>query len=277
MAQNLMEHHASVVVNAPVPQVYSLFSHFNDFPKFMSFVKEVTYYDDQRSHWVAEVSGKHEWDAMNDSWIPERQIGWHSTRGLKNDGRVLFQPVGASQTQVDVYIRYDPPGGIVGDISEHMGVGRRFDSVLQNDLNNFARMVDMAPANASDPNWSKYLFHPESAAARGTTTSRQNATMGGEFTTPETSGYTAASTSMQERDLRAQAPDETLINRPVSPSRQVNDPANSAPPDAQWATARDNTNTPIETPTYRSDNTPYPGNPNPPPPVQRGDNETQLP
>lgn len=274
MAQNLMEHRASVVVNAPVPQVYSLFSHFNDFPKFMSFVKEVTYYDDQRSHWVADVSGKHEWDAMNDGWIPDRQIGWHSTRGLKNDGRVLFQPVATNQTQVDVYIRYDPPGGIIGDIGEHMGVGRRFDEVLQNDLNHFARMVDMAPANTSDPNWSQYLFHPASAAARGTTTRRQNATMGGEFITPETSGYPAGSTSMPEH---AQAPDEALINRPIFPGEQVNGPANRVPPDAQRATMRDNTDTPIEMPAYRSDNTPSPGNSSPPPPVQRDDNETQLP
>ena len=57
MADRMSEHHASVTVNAPVHQVYSLFSHFNDFPKFMSFVKEVTYYDNQRSHWVAEVVG----------------------------------------------------------------------------------------------------------------------------------------------------------------------------------------------------------------------------
>ncbi len=35
MAQNWAEHHTSVTVNAPLHQVYSLFSHFNDFPKFM--------------------------------------------------------------------------------------------------------------------------------------------------------------------------------------------------------------------------------------------------
>src|ERR1700754_1659469 len=98
MAQNMVEHHADVTVNAPVHQVYTLFSHFNDFPKFMSFVKEVTYYDDQRSHWVAEVAGEHDWDAVNEDWIPDQQIGWHSTSGLHNQGRVLFQPVGTDQT-----------------------------------------------------------------------------------------------------------------------------------------------------------------------------------
>ena len=92
--QGMAEHHASVTVNAPVHQVYGLFTHFNDFPKFMSFVKEVTYYDEQRSHWVAEVVGRHEWDAINENWVEDRQIGWRSTNGMENAGRVVFESVG---------------------------------------------------------------------------------------------------------------------------------------------------------------------------------------
>ena len=170
-------HHASVAVNAPVHQVYSLFTHFNDFPKFMSFVKEVTYYDNQRSHWVAEVAGRHEWDAVNDNWIPDQQIGWRSTDGIENFGKVTFQPMNNNQTQVDVFVNYNPPAGVLGDIGENLGVGGRFDQALQNDMTHFARMVDEAPAGALDPNSSNYLFHADSAAAKGTTTSRQNQTM----------------------------------------------------------------------------------------------------
>src|SRR3981081_530014 len=103
----MAEHHASVAVNAPVQQVYTLFTHFNDFPKFMSFVKEVTYYDDQRSHWVAEGSGHHEWDAVNENWVPDREIGWRSINGIENFGKVTFQPTSNSQTQVDVYVNYN--------------------------------------------------------------------------------------------------------------------------------------------------------------------------
>jgi len=191
--QGWSQHHASVVVNAPVHQVYAMFSHFNDFPKFMSFVKEVTYYDDQRSHWVAEVVGKHEWDAINENWIEDQQIGWRSTSGLENNGRVTFQPSGANQTRVDVYINYNPPAGVLGDAGEKLGAGSHFDSVLQHDLDNFARMVDQAPPGALDPTSSNYLFHSDSAAAKGTTTERQNQTMQGESTPG--SGSTAATGS----------------------------------------------------------------------------------
>lgn len=174
---NLASHHASVTVHAPVHQVYSLFTHFNDFPKFMSFVKEVTYYDNKTSHWVAEVAGQHEWDAVNENWIPDQQIGWHSTKGLDNFGKVTFEPRGNAETQVDVFINYNPPAGILGAIGEKIGVGSHFEHTLQNDLYHFAQMVDQAPPETLDPNSSNYLFHDESAAAQGKTTERQNATM----------------------------------------------------------------------------------------------------
>jgi uncharacterized membrane protein len=94
----MVEHAASVIVKAPVHQVYELFTHFNDFPKFMSFVKEVTYYDDQRSHWVVQALRQYEWDAVNVDWIADKQIGWRSTRGLENTGKVKFRPLGPERT-----------------------------------------------------------------------------------------------------------------------------------------------------------------------------------
>src|SRR5579883_3124965 len=116
-------HTASVIVNAPVQQVYQLFSHFNDFPKFMSYIKEVTYYDNQRSHWVADVVGRQEWDAVNEEWIPDRQIGWRSTDGLENAGRVTFEPINGSQTRVEALVSYSPPAGVLGEIGEKLGGG----------------------------------------------------------------------------------------------------------------------------------------------------------
>lgn len=177
MAESHAEHHATVTVNAPVHQVYSMFSHFNDFPKFMSFVKEVTYYDDQTSHWVADVIGRQEWDAVNEEWIADRQIGWHSTKGLENSGKVTFQPAGINQTKLDVHVQYTPPAGVLGNIGEKVGIGKRFEEKLQTDLVNFARMVDEAPPGALDPTSSNYLFHDQSTVAKGKTTSRQEETM----------------------------------------------------------------------------------------------------
>ena len=123
------------------------------------------------------VTGLHEWDAVNQDWIEDRQIGWRSIKGLENTGRVTFQPMGPNQTRVDVYISYNPPAGVLGDIGEKAGVGSRFDAALQHDLNNFAHMVEQAPAGALDPTSSNYLFHRGGSAAKDTTTRRQDETM----------------------------------------------------------------------------------------------------
>jgi len=173
----MANHQVSVTVNAPDEQVYALFSHFNDFPKFMHFVKEVTYSDDQHSHWVADVVGHQHWDAVNEGWVPNQQIGWRSTAGLTNSGTVTFQSQGADTTLVTVNISYDPPIGVVGDIGENLGAGKVFENALQHDLSHFAEMVRNAPTGALDPMSSSYLFHDDSAAAQGSTTNEQNATM----------------------------------------------------------------------------------------------------
>jgi len=173
----MSEHHASVTIKAPVNQVYTLFTHFNDFPKFMSFVKEVTYYDNQRSHWVAQVAGQHEWDAVNEDWIVDQQIGWRSTSGLNNTGRVKFQELGPDRTMLDVYINYEPPAGVIGKTADMLGIESRFEEVLQKDLNNFAHMVEQAPPGALDPMQSHYLFQGDSAVAKNETTERQQQSM----------------------------------------------------------------------------------------------------
>ena len=170
-------HRGAVTVPAPADQVYELFSHFNDYPKFMSHVKEVTYIDDERSHWVVDVNGRHEWDAKNEGWEEGQTIGWRSLDGLKNRGVVTFEPQGDDQTRVTVVIDYDPPAGALGDIGETLGGGKSFEKALQRDLDNFAQMVREAPPGALDPNSSSYLFHSGSAAARGKTTEEQNETM----------------------------------------------------------------------------------------------------
>ncbi|GAC1422608.1 MAG: hypothetical protein NVS4B1_01140 [Ktedonobacteraceae bacterium] len=210
-------HHASVAVNAPVHQVFSLFTHFNDFPKFMSFVKEVTYHDDQRSHWVADVVGRQEWDAVNENWIQDQQIGWRSTSGVENFGKVTFQPINSDQTKLDVYINYNPPAGVLGDIGENLGVGERFEKALQNDLNHFSRMVDEAPAGALDPNSSNYLFHGDSAAAKGTTTSRQNQTMYDDASTNLSIGATT-DRPLLDSDITGTTNQDLMVNETELPT-----------------------------------------------------------
>lgn len=173
----MAEHSATTTVNAPVAQVYALFSHFNDFPKFMSYIKEVTYKDSNTSHWVANVVGDHAWDAVNENWIPNQRIGWHSVEGIENSGYVLFDSHGPELTKVSVTINYMPPAGVLGKIGESLGAGKHFENRLQEDLDHFSKMVAEAPEGSLDPMSSTYLFREGSMADKGKTTEAQDATM----------------------------------------------------------------------------------------------------
>jgi len=94
-------------------------------------------------------------------------------------------------------------------------VGKHFDDVLQRDLTHFAEMVKQAPAGALDPTSSDYLFHDKSAAARGKTTERQNATMEG-------AGLGAAGAAGKRED--------TFVARPMTDQDIVREQGNVAPP-----------------------------------------------
>jgi ribosome-associated toxin RatA of RatAB toxin-antitoxin module len=204
----MAEHSATVSVNAPLHQVYQLYTHFNDYPKFMTFVKEVTYLDDERSHWVVDVVGKHEWDAVNEDWVPDSRIGWRSLDGLKNSGRVTFAPDGTGRTMLTVTVSYEPPGGIIGEMGEALGAGGELERRLRHDLEHFAAMVEQAPPGALDPTSSAYLFHGESAAGRGTTTQAQDESMGmtGDADRATMSGEDVPSTSSATSGVTSTSP-----------------------------------------------------------------------
>jgi uncharacterized membrane protein len=135
----------------------------------MHFVEEVTPLADRRTHWVADIVGRREWDAVNEDWIPDRQVGWRSVAGLENSGRVTFEDAGMGRTKLTVRIAYEPPLGVIGDAGEALGAGSAFEEALRHDLENFATMVAQAPAGATDPRASEYLYNPDSALAEGRT------------------------------------------------------------------------------------------------------------
>jgi uncharacterized membrane protein len=108
----------TITVNAPIEQVWELWSNFENFPRFMSHVKEVRKLDEGRSHWV--VAGPAgvpvEWDAVITDWVPHQLIAWKSVEGSTVDsaGRVRFQTLQDRSTEIDVQLSYNPPAGAVG-------------------------------------------------------------------------------------------------------------------------------------------------------------------
>lgn len=108
----------SIHVDVPVEDVWALWSRFENFPRFMAHLEEVSVTDDRHSHWVARgpAGSRVEWDAEITEWEPKERIAWESTGDgtVRNAGQVRFQPDDAGGTRVDVHLWYNPPAGAVG-------------------------------------------------------------------------------------------------------------------------------------------------------------------
>ena len=113
----------SIEVHQPVHTVYNQWTQFEEFPRFMSGVKEVKQLDDTHVHWHAEIFGKDkEWDAEITRQEPDKCIAWRSTSGdAPNSGLVQFEPVGADRTRVRLTMEYEPQG-VVENVGDAVGL-----------------------------------------------------------------------------------------------------------------------------------------------------------
>jgi uncharacterized membrane protein len=105
-------------VDAPVEQVFRLWSHPELFPRFLTHVDRVEPTGDGRYHWVATGPGgiKVDWDAEVTEIEPNRRLAWRSLEGSKVDthGMVDLTPEEGGGTRIHVDMSYGPPAGLIG-------------------------------------------------------------------------------------------------------------------------------------------------------------------
>jgi uncharacterized membrane protein len=146
----------TVNINAPLDAVFGFFSRYDNFPHFMSNVREVRDYGTGYSHWtVAGPAGINvEWDAELTEFEPHRRIGWQSVEGstVDNAGTIQFQENPDGSTRVDIRLSYNPPGGAIGH-----AVAILFDSDPKSEMDqDLARLKTMLetgnpPRDAAKP------------------------------------------------------------------------------------------------------------------------------
>ena len=134
----------TLFVGAPVERVYSFWTDYENFPLFMSSVREVQDLGGGRSHWVVSGPGgvPIEWDSVLTEQIPGETIAWRSRPGsmLENAGAVRFTPDGAG-TRVDLRFCYNPPAGGAGQVvAELLGADPR--AKLNEDLGRLKALLE---------------------------------------------------------------------------------------------------------------------------------------
>lgn len=108
----------TVHVDASPEEVFAFWDNVENFPRFMSHLREVRSTGDGRSHWVAEGRGgmRAEWDAEITARVPNEVIAWKSIGkpAIENAGLVRFQPDERGGTRIDIRMSYNPPAGALG-------------------------------------------------------------------------------------------------------------------------------------------------------------------
>jgi uncharacterized membrane protein len=107
-----------ITIRAPVEEVFEFWSHFENFPRFMSHVREVRDLGAGRSHWtVAGPAGTEwRWMAVVTRVEPNEVLAWKSVAGgaVQHAGIITFTENPDRSTTVSVRMSYNPPVGVIG-------------------------------------------------------------------------------------------------------------------------------------------------------------------
>jgi uncharacterized membrane protein len=108
----------AINIGAPLDDVFAFFTNYDNFPRFMSHVREVRDTGEGRSHWVVDgpAGVPVEWDAVVTRLEPNEVLAWKSVPGsvVKSAGVIRFGQNDDGTTRVDLKMTYNPPAGAIG-------------------------------------------------------------------------------------------------------------------------------------------------------------------
>jgi len=107
-----------ITVAAPLEKVFEFWSDYDNFPRFMSRVRQVRALEGRRSHWIASTPANVpiEWISELTNVVPNSLIEWRTEPGtsVRHEGKVRFDLDGDWGTRVSVRLCYLPSGGALG-------------------------------------------------------------------------------------------------------------------------------------------------------------------
>lgn len=137
----------TIHVNAPVEEVFQFWREHENFPRFMSHVKDVRRLNDKEYHW--EVTGPGgmtlTWNGRITSLVPNRMMAWETTEGslIQNQGAAYFEPAEHGPgTRVHILMSYSPPAGAFGHLVAR-GLAIDPKHQLDDDLNRFKSLMEV--------------------------------------------------------------------------------------------------------------------------------------
>lgn len=137
-----------IIVKAPLPVVYNLWADFENFPRFMKYIKSVTPTGPNASHWVMQgpLGVNIDWNAEITRQEENKRIAWSSkdSKGVITiSGQVTFNALPQGETEITVTVQYVVPAGKAGEAIAELFSNP--EERLTEDLRNFKSVVEGMP------------------------------------------------------------------------------------------------------------------------------------
>ena len=137
----------SITIGKPADELHQRWLDPRTLPQVMAGFATVRASDDGRMHWKVEgpLGRAYEWDSETVDDRPGENIGWRSLpgAGVPNEGSVRFRPAtGGRGTGATLCLRFDPPGGALGDAAVKLLGTTPLDLAADGALRRFKSLVE---------------------------------------------------------------------------------------------------------------------------------------
>ena len=139
-----LEHSVTTEINAPVEQVWAVWSDLEAMPRWMRWIESVVTEpgNPDLTDWTLAAQGfRFHWKARITQRVEAQQLHWESVGGLPTKGGVRFYPLENGCTAVKLSVSYELPG-VLAPLMEPSILGGIVTKELQANLARFRDLVE---------------------------------------------------------------------------------------------------------------------------------------
>ena len=143
-----LEHTVISRIDAPIGQVWNVWSDLEAMPLWMTWIESVKPLDNETTtlpdltEWTLSANGfRFKWKAQINERIEAQRLRWESVGGLPTKGSVHFSSPGENITSVKLAVTYELPR-VLAPLMEPSILGGMVTNELQANLNRFGDLVE---------------------------------------------------------------------------------------------------------------------------------------
>ncbi len=156
----------AVEIGAPLHAVYEQIATFENYPRFMTGVQQVTRIGSDQTHWIMDVEGHtREFDAQITERSLDQRVSWATTEGPLLAETITLRPMGETRTQIVAQLEADVAFLLPSDRHGQETLRRR----LKADLDTFKGLIETGKLGDLHPHGAsfKHLSASPGTASRG--------------------------------------------------------------------------------------------------------------